>query len=108
MSLESFLVFLAFMLSRSAWASFLGRDGIWVQCINCCTTMKCSVLQAFGAELAGVDGRTGRGRLRSFTSQALANTLWSFATLRYLPVDLMPVFTREIGTRSTELSEQAS
>jgi hypothetical protein len=36
-------------------------------------------------------------RLKEFTSQALANTLWAFATLRWYPARLLPSITEAIG-----------
>lgn len=45
------------------------------------------------------DGQVVRiERLKEFTSQALANTLWAFATLRWYPARLLPSITEAIGT----------
>jgi hypothetical protein len=45
-------------------------------------------------------------RLVDFSSQALGNTLWAFATLRWYPVRLLPIITRVIGKRAHELTAQ--
>ena len=37
-------------------------------------------------------------RLKTFTSQALANTLWAFATLRWYPARLLPSITEAMGS----------
>ena len=63
-------------------------------------------------ELAGQDRRGGSGvartvrRIHFFSPQALANTLWSFATLRWYPARLLPVITEAIGRRINAMSTQ--
>ncbi len=47
-------------------------------------------MQALDAELA----EPGRAALCS--NQALANSLWSYATLRYYPVQFLPQFCAEV------------
>ena len=52
-------------------------------------------------------GRERRvSRLDDFTSQALANTLWSFAYLRWYPVQLLEPITRAVGRKLQTMSTQ--
>lgn len=72
-----------------------------------------ALLCAYERELATswveLDGR-GRerrvSRLDDFTSQALANTLWSFANLRWYPVALLEPITRAVGRKLHSMSTQ--
>lgn len=71
------------------------------------------LLSAFERELSSswleVDssGRERRiSRLDDFTSQALANTLWSFANLRWYPVLLLEPVTRAVGRKLAQMSPQ--
>ena len=45
-------------------------------------------------------------RLKEFTSQALANTLWAFATLRWYPARLLPSITEAIGSLVDTMTAQ--
>jgi hypothetical protein len=62
-----------------------------------------ALLQALEKELCRTVEVTRDGqiihteRLKEFTSQALANTLWAFATLRWYPARLLPSITEAIG-----------
>ena len=60
---------------------------LWKTCIS----GRCCDAQALDAELA----EPGRAALCS--NQALANSLWSYATLRYYPLQFLPQFCREVG-----------
>ncbi|KAL4427968.1 hypothetical protein ABPG75_002057 [Micractinium tetrahymenae] len=71
------------------------------------------LLSAFERELSAswleIDssGRERRvSRLDDFTSQALANTLWSFANLRWYPVLLLEPITRAVGRKLAQMSPQ--
>ena len=58
--------------------------------------------QALDAELA----EPGRAALCS--NQALANSLWSYATLRYYPLQFLPQFCREVGRQEGQVSAPSS
>ena len=58
--------------------------------------------QALDAELA----QPGRAALCS--NQALANSLWSYATLRYYPLQFLPQFCREVGRQEGQASSPSS
>ena len=45
-------------------------------------------------------------RLHQFTSQALTNTLWAFATLRWYPARLLPCITEAMGRLSRSMTAQ--
>ena len=45
-------------------------------------------------------------RLKVFTPQALANTLWAFATLRWYPARLLPSITEAIGGTVAKMTAQ--
>lgn len=46
-------------------------------------------------------------RLQHFTSQALANILWSFATLRWYPIRVLESISSELNSRLATLNVQA-
>ena len=45
-------------------------------------------------------------RLQQFTSQALTNTLWAFATLRWYPARLLPCITQAMGRLVRSMTAQ--
>ncbi|KAI7837274.1 hypothetical protein COHA_008888 [Chlorella ohadii] len=63
-------------------------------------------LSASWVELDSAGRETRRNRLDDFTSQALANSLWSFANLRWYPVRLLEVITRAVGRKLHSMSPQ--
>lgn len=64
------------------------------------------LLTALESELSS-DGAIQRIEpLELFTSQALTNTLWAFATLRWYPARLLPSITKAIGRIVSDMTAQ--
>ncbi len=47
-------------------------------------------------------------RVRDFTSQALSNMAWSFATLRWYPEKVLEAISAELHRRNNKLTVQVS
>ena len=70
------------------------------------------LLECLEAELCGSitieseGGKVELDRLDLFTSQALTNTLWAFATLRWYPARLLPCITQAMGKLVRKMTAQ--
>lgn len=70
------------------------------------------LLESLEAELCSTrtieqDGKLVKvERLQQFTSQALTNTLWAFATLRWYPARLLPCITQAMGRLARVMTAQ--
>lgn len=66
----------------------------------CADTAACCTLPSAGAPHSGTLNPLGP------PPQALANSLWSFANLRWYPVRLLEVITRAVGRKLHSMSPQ--
>lgn len=60
------------------------------------------LLQVMEDELSSGNG----WRLKDFSSQAICNSLWAFATVRWYPAQLLPLLTQEISKKLPDMAAQ--